>query len=1125
MRTVFLTFTLFTISSFLAFGIQSIPAHIEAEDYATAFGATVSATSDESGGQEVSWMQDSTWMTYPITVSTAGYYKVSFRVANGFSDDARLQLFADSTLLTDLIVPRTGGMISWKTVPQLIYIPSGTIQLKFLAVKGVFSLNWMKFERTLHALPGLIQAENFDVAEGVQTESTLDTDGGLNVSHIDDNDWMMYNVDVTQAGTYQFDFRVANAYGYGYIQILDQNNQFLGQTAEIPHTGGWQSWTTVTAVAALPAGNQLIKLLAPRGAFNLNWFEVSASAQTKQPAVITFSELPPRVAGEGPFALIASSNHTETELFFTTSDSTVVKVEESSQGWVAIPLKAGQATLTAHQEGNANYQDADPVARIQVVTMPSVTPMQKIPIDPNRWYVLNNAENGLQGLFDGITNQNVHVGWGMVVDQYDAYYPLLEGEEMMVEAIKMFDYEGVFTSNPATLSVITEDWQRIPIATFTGQVYNGWVGPYPDRQMEGEGQFRLDSVISGIRYLVFNIQGGLPTEIEFYGFYDNSQVDTTVTVAAREVKLKDMLGVNAYEWNFQDGETPWVINESKVEMVKSFTAIRHYMDWEKLESIEGVYSYNPTLVGGWHYDQIYERCQAEGIEVLACLKTIPSWMMATYPPGEQDAENVPVRYGKDFEDPNSYIEQAKVAFQFAARYGSNTEVDTSLLSVHSTPRWPGDNPNTIRIGTGLVKYIECDNERDKWWKGRKAYQTAREYAANLSAFYDGHKSSMGPGVGVKNADPQMQVVIGGLVSGPEYIRGMVDWCREFRGYKPDGSVDLCWDVINYHIYTDNTTSSQSGTSTRGAAPEVTNAAEKTRDFIRVSDELCGGMPVWITETGFDIHQDSPLKAVPIGTKSALDTQADWILRMSLFSARHGVAKVFYYQMYDDHDSGMIFATSGLINSNLTRRPAADFLYQTKNLFGNYIFKETLAQDPIIDRYEWNGQDMYAMVVPDEVGRTANYTLALPNSTSVRVYTPTAGATEMSWTDLPVVGGSVTISVGETPIFVVPDGGNNARIAVNETVVEELQRPQVTVFPNPTTRGKVRIQIDNPGGGDVVIRLFNAGMGTLHYETLLKQPGEKIVHPVDLSAIPSGNLIVDIHQKNGRILKKLININP
>src|SRR5690606_3444105 len=245
------------------------------------------------------------------------------------------------------------------------------------------------------------------------------------------------------------------------------------------------------------------------------------------------------------------------------------------------------------------------------------------------------------------------------------------------------------------------------------------------------------------------------------------------------------------------------------------------------------------------------------------------------------------------------------------------------------------------------------------------------------------------------------------------------------------------------IYTDNTTSSQSGTSTRGAAPEVTNAAEKTRDFRRVSDELCGGMPVWITETGFDIHQDSPMKAVPIGTKSALDTQADWILRMSLFSARHGVAKVFYYQMYDDHDSGMIFATSGLINSNLTRRPAADFLYQTKNLFGNYIFKETLAQDPIIDRYEWNGQDMYAMVVPDEVGRTANYTLTLPNSTSVRVYTPTAEATEMSWTDLPVVGGSVTISVGETPIFVVPDGGNNARIAVNETVVEELQRPQAT----------------------------------------------------------------------------------
>ena len=128
-------------------------------------------------------------------------------------------------------------------------------------------------------------------------------------------------------------------------------------------------------------------------------------------------------------------------------------------------------------------------------------------------------------------------------------------------------------------------------------------------------------------------------------------------------------------------------------------------------------------------------------------------------------------------------------------------IPPSLRLVQSR-RWAG--LNTVKIGLGLIHYIECDNERDKWWKGRKAYQTGREYAANLSAFYDGHKNTLGPGVGVKNADPSVQVVIGGVAAATtDYVRGMIDWCREFRGYKANGEIDLCWDVINQHLYANN----------------------------------------------------------------------------------------------------------------------------------------------------------------------------------------------------------------------------------------------------------------------------------------------------------------------------------
>ena len=50
---------------------------------------------------------------------------------------------------------------------------------------------------------------------------------------------------------------------------------------------------------------------------------------------------------------------------------------------------------------------------------------------------------------------------------------------------------------------------------------------------------------------------------------------------------------------------------------------------------------------------------------------------------------------------------------------------------------------------------------------------------------------MGKGVGVKNADPNMMVVMAGLsTANPDYVKGMIDWCKEFGGDKADGSVNL-----------------------------------------------------------------------------------------------------------------------------------------------------------------------------------------------------------------------------------------------------------------------------------------------------------------------------------------------
>ena len=489
-----------------------------------------------------------------------------------------------------------------------------------------------------------------------------------------------------------------------------------------------------------------------------------------------------------------------------------------------------------------------------------------------------------------------------------------------------------------------------------------------------------------------------------------------------KIPLRNAFGINAFEWDFENEKDPTKIDPDRLGGMKSFTAIRHYMDWEKLEHEEGRYSFNPTLSGGWNYDAMYEACKENGIEVLACLKTLPKWMIATYPVDEKaDQDNVPVRSGKDFGDPKSYIEQAKVAFQYVARYGSNTNIDVSLLSVDDRPRWANDRVNVIKKGLGLIHYIECDNERDKWWKGPRAYQSGSHYAANLSAFYDGHKNTMGPGVGVKNADSSIKVVMAGLAK-PDtaYVVEMIKWCKENRGYNANGSVNLCWDVINYHLYSDDDESTQGVKATRGMAPERSAADSIANNFMVMAKKHAGGMPVWMSETGYDVDQRSPLKAVPIGNKTALETQADWILRSALLYMRNGISRVFLYQTYDENiESGGRFSSSGMLNKDHTRKPAADYIYQANKLMGNFTYKSALSKSPLVDQYELNGNAAYVLVKPSEDGSTKVYKLRLKGTKLANIYRPAIGKDEMNMEQVKVIRGKLRITVTETPIFVLP----------------------------------------------------------------------------------------------------------
>ncbi|OME00095.1 hypothetical protein BSK54_17870 [Paenibacillus odorifer] len=122
-------------------------------------------------------------------------------------------------------------------------------------------------------IPGKIEAEDFlNKSAGLQTENTQDIGGGLNVGYTSAGQWLEYNVNVAQAGTYQADFRYSVNSGTTGVNIKSAEGTKLG-TLSVTSTGGWQNWQTkaVENVVFKKAGLQKIRLEFTGGDINLNW--------------------------------------------------------------------------------------------------------------------------------------------------------------------------------------------------------------------------------------------------------------------------------------------------------------------------------------------------------------------------------------------------------------------------------------------------------------------------------------------------------------------------------------------------------------------------------------------------------------------------------------------------------------------------------------------------------------------------------------------------------------------------------------------------------------------------------------------------------------------------------------
>jgi hypothetical protein len=151
------------------------------------------------------------------------------------------------------------------------------------------------------AIPGTVQAENYDTggqgvaynvgsingtdngyrSDGVDLEVCSDTGGGVDLGWTFGGDWFKYTVKVATAGTYTVSFRVAGPSAVtDAFHLANASGTNLSGSVNVPATGGYQTWTTVTANVTLPAGQQVLTLDQDNGGWNINYLGFAQQVPT-----------------------------------------------------------------------------------------------------------------------------------------------------------------------------------------------------------------------------------------------------------------------------------------------------------------------------------------------------------------------------------------------------------------------------------------------------------------------------------------------------------------------------------------------------------------------------------------------------------------------------------------------------------------------------------------------------------------------------------------------------------------------------------------------------------------------------------------------------------------------------
>jgi len=110
-------------------------------------GVDIEVCTDEiTNGYDVGWIQAGEWLQYSVYSATEALFDIQIRSAAKENAGQVKILINDATASEDIVLPQAGETQKWKTsTVKAVKLNKGWNQLRVLAVKGGFNLNYLQF--------------------------------------------------------------------------------------------------------------------------------------------------------------------------------------------------------------------------------------------------------------------------------------------------------------------------------------------------------------------------------------------------------------------------------------------------------------------------------------------------------------------------------------------------------------------------------------------------------------------------------------------------------------------------------------------------------------------------------------------------------------------------------------------------------------------------------------------------------------------------------------------------------------------------------------------------------------------------------------------------------------------